>query len=82
MLDTLAGNDRRIHHGINMARNAIHAASRPGYPGCGILDTDLIAAFDFLCLDWVLMVLEKKGLDKKVINIIKNLYRNNLTIVV
>ena len=52
-LQLVAGNDRRIHHGINMARNAIHAASRPGYPGCGILDTDLIAAFDFLCLDWV-----------------------------
>ena len=28
------------------------------------------------------MVLEKKGLDKKVISRIKNLYRNNLTIVV
>ena len=81
-LQLVAGNDRRIHHGINMARNAIHAASRAGHPGCGILDTDLIAAFDFLCLDWVYMVLEKKGLDKKVISRIKNLYRNNLTIVV
>ena len=52
-LQLVAGDDRRIHHGINMARNAIHATSKPGHHGCGILDTDLIAAFDFLCLDLV-----------------------------
>ena len=46
----VAGSDRRIHHGINMARDAIHAAGRPGHAGCGILDTDLIAAFDFMCM--------------------------------
>ena len=78
----VAGNNRRIHHGINMARNAIYAASKPNHPGCGILDTDLIAAFDFMCLDWVYMVLEKKGLDSRVINRLKNLYMDNSTIVV
>ena len=62
-----------------MARNA---ASKPGHPGCGILDTDLVAAFDFLCLDWVYMVLEKKGLDRKVILRLQNLYRDNITVVV
>ena len=62
-----------------MARNAIHAASKPG---CGILDTDLIAAFDFLFMKWVYMVLDKKGLDRRVISRIKNLYRNNISIVV
>ena len=51
-LQLVAGDDRRIHHGINLARNAIHAAGRAGHPGCRILDTDLIAAFDWLCLDW------------------------------
>ena len=81
-LQLVAGNDRRIHHGINMARNAIHAASKAGHQGSGILDTDLIAAFDFLCLDWVYMVLEKKGLDVRVISRLKNLYKDNLTIVV
>ena len=51
-IQLVAGDDRRIHHGINMARNAIHAAGKAGHPGCGILDTDLIAAFDWLCLEW------------------------------
>ena len=66
-LQLVAGDDRRIHHGINQARNAIYAAGKPGHTGCGILDTDLIAAFDWLCLEWVYMVLEKKGLDRRVI---------------
>ena len=81
-LQFVAGSDRRIHHGINMARNAISVAGKPGHPGCGILDTDLIAAFDFLCLDWVFKVLELKGLDKKIISRLRNLYSENLTIVV
>ena len=81
-LQLVAGDDRRIHHGINLARNAIHAAGRPGHPGCGILDTDLIAAFDWLCLDWTFKVLERKGLDQKVIKRLMNLYSNSVSIVV
>ena len=81
-LQLVAGSDRKIHHGINMARNAIHAAGRKGHQGCGILDTDLIAAFDFLCLQLVFMALEKKGLDPRVIARYKNLYRDNITVVV
>ena len=65
-----------------IARNAIYATGKPGHPGCGILDTDLIAAFDWLCLDWVYMVLEKKGLPSQVIQRLKNLYRDNLAVVV
>ena len=81
-LQLVAGDDRRIHHGINLARNAIYAAGRPGHPGCGILDTDLIAAFDWMCLDWVYMVLEKKGLNKKVTERLRNLYRDSVSVVV
>ena len=80
-LQLVAGSDRRIHHGINMARNAIYAAGKPGHAGCGILDTDLVAAFDFLCMDWVYKVLEQKGLDRKVIERLKNLYSESRTIV-
>ena len=81
-LQLVAGDDRRIHHGINSARNAIYAAGRAGHPGCGILDTDLIAAFDWLCLDWTYQVLERKGLDKQVITRLKNLYSNSVSVVV
>ena len=81
-LQLVPGNDRGIHHGINLARNAIYAAGKPGHPGCGILDTDLVAAFDWLCLSWTYMVLEKKGLDKQVIDRLKNLYSNSVSIVV
>ena len=76
-----AGDDRRIHHGINSARDAIHAAGCKN-EGVGILDNDYKAAFDYMVLTWVLKVLQAKGLDKEVINSILNLYGNNLTVVV
>ena len=81
-LQLVAGSSRRIHHGINLARNAIFTASKPGHPGCGILDTDLIAAFDYLCMEWVFKVLEKKGLHRDVILRLHNLYSNSVSIVV
>ena len=40
------------------------------------------AAFDFLVMSWVFMVLEKKGVSTKVINRLKNLYHENFSIVV
>ena len=80
-LQLVAGSDRRIHHGINLARNAIYVAGRPGHSGCGILDTDLVAAFDYLCMDWVFKVLEKKGMDLQVIERLQNLYCDSITVV-
>ena len=76
-----AGDDRRIHHGINKARDVIEAASGKN-EGMGILDNDYKAAFDYMVLTWVLKVLKAKGLDMEVINMILNLYSNNLTVVV
>ena len=61
-----AGDDRRIHHGINSARDAI-AAAGTGREGVGILDNDYKAAFDFMVLTWILKVLQAKGLAKEVI---------------
>ena len=80
-LQLVAGKDRRIHHGINLARDAIWAAGRRGQ-GCGILDTDLIAGFDYMTLSWCLMVLEKKGACPEFIKRLKNLYSKNLSVVV
>ena len=59
-LQLVAGEDRRIHHGINLAKDAIWAAGKRGQ-GCGILDTDLVAGFDFMSLKWCLQVLARKG---------------------
>ena len=78
----VAGDDRRIHHGINLARDAIQAASKLTRSGCGIADTDYEAAFDFLVMSWVFMVLEKKGLSKQVIDQLSNLYQDNWSIIV
>ena len=36
-LQLVAGDDRHIHHGINLARNAIYAASKAGHHGCAPL---------------------------------------------
>ena len=78
----VAGGDRRIHHGINLARNAIYAAGKLTRSGCGIADTDYQAAFDFLVMTWVFMVLRKKGLSEMVIHRLQNLYMDNLSIIV
>ena len=55
----VAGSDHRIHHGMNLARDAIHASSKLK-SGCGLLDTDYMAAFDYLVMTWVFQVLRKK----------------------
>ena len=78
----VAGDDRRIHHGINLARDAIQAASKVPNKGCGIADTDYQAAFDFLVMSWVFKVLQKKGLSQEVINRYINLYEDNLSVII
>ena len=75
------GCDRNIHHGISKARDAIFAASSSKI-GVGILDNDYMAAFDYMVLTWVFKVLKAKGLDETVIERLKNLYENHLTVVV
>jgi hypothetical protein len=72
-LQLVAGSVRSIHNCITMATHAIFAAGKPGHEGCGILTTDLVAAFDFLCMGWVFKVLQQKGT--------KNLYSDSYTIV-
>ena len=80
-LQLVAGGDRKIHHGIAMARDAIQAA-RKSRVGCGILDTDLIAAFDWMVMSWVQLVLRKKGMCEEAISRATNLYTDNFSIVV
>ena len=80
-LQLVAGEDRRIHHGINLARDAIWAAGKQG-KGCEILDTDLIAGFDYMNLSWCLKVMEKKGASPEFLARLMNMYKNNFSIVV
>ena len=51
-----AGDNRRINHGINKARDAVQAASG-SREGMGLLDNDYKAAFDFMVMLWVFKVL-------------------------
>ena len=75
-----AGDDRKIHHEINKARDAIFTASSKNQ-GSGILDNDYMAAFDLMVLTWVFKVLRAKGLAEQVINRLKSMYENHLTVV-
>ena len=77
----VAGSNRKIHHCVNLARDAIVAANKSNGT-CGILDADFMAAFDYLDMNWVFMVLEKKGLCQNVINKVRNIYKDNKTTVV
>ena len=79
-LQLVAGDDRRIHHGINLARDAVQQAGK-NKSGCGLLDLDFLAGFDWLDMAWVYLVLAKKGLSETVINRIKNLYADSISVV-
>ena len=79
-MQLVAGENRRIHHGINMARDAIQAVCKSKM-GCGLLDLDFLAGFDWLIMDWVYAVLEKKGVPSEVVNRVKRLYQNCSSIV-
>ena len=73
------GKNKKIHHAINLARDAIFAAGKEK-KGCGIVDLDFQAAFDFLCMEWVQKVLKKKGLSKQNLSKIKRIYEGGITI--
>ena len=75
----VAGSDRRIHFGINKARDCINAVSK-SKSGYALIDLDFIAAFDYTVFSWVFAVLRAKGLTEKVITRISNMYANNITI--
>ena len=80
-LQLVTGGEKRISHGVAMARDAIQAASK-SKTRCGILDTDLIAAFCNMVAPWCYQVMYKKGLSDEVLARYRNLYEDNLSIVV
>ena len=64
-----------------MDRDAIQAASTNNTE-CGILDTDLMAAFCNMVSTWCYMVMICKGLSETVVNCYRKLYDDNFSIVV
>ena len=80
-IQLVAGSDRRIHHGINSARDAVHHSAKIK-SGCGLLDLDFMAGFDWLDMSWVYLVLKKKGVCDQVINRLKRIYSNSTSVVV
>ena len=76
----VAGTDRNIHQGISRARDAIFAVSKSRM-GCGIADTDFVAAFDWLVLNWVWKVLRKLGVNAKIVKKFQDFYTDSITIV-
>ena len=55
----VAGKSHNIHHGIYGARDDIYITNSKGLR-CGIGNQDYVATFDFLVLDWIRLVLERK----------------------
>ena len=75
----VAGEDRRIHHAINKARDCIYAVSKSKV-GCAILDFDFMAAFDFFTFTWLSMVLRAMGACEEGISKVEHIYKDRLTI--
>ena len=78
-MQLVAGDDRRIYHGINLARDAIQQVGK-SKAGCGILDLNFLTGFDWLDMAWV--SLEKKGVAREVINRLRNIYTDSIPVVV
>jgi hypothetical protein len=70
----VAGDDRRIHHMINKARDSIQAVSK-SKQGCALLDLDFVAAFDNQVLSWVIAILHVQGVSR-----ISTLHKDSITI--
>ena len=73
--------EKDIYHGVAMARDTIHAAGI-NRDRCGLLDTDIIAAFCNMVSKWCFSVMSKKGLAPEVISRYRNIYKQNFSIVV
>ena len=69
------GDDRRIYHGINSAKDAITIASSRN-ENCGMADLDLVAAFNLVSMAWICLVLLAKGMSQQNVERFRNMYKN------
>ena len=73
------GKEKRIHHAISLARDTIFL-SNSRKKGRAIADLDFKSAFDLVCMEWVFMVLKKKGLSPISIERIRRYYEDSITV--
>ena len=66
-LQLVSGGEKRISHGVAMARDAINAAGNDNKKG-GILDRDLMGGFCNMVTSWCYKVMYTKGVSQEVIN--------------
>ena len=78
-LQVVAGDNRRIHHAINKARDAINAVSKSKV-GCALLDLDFEMAFCLQAFSWVVLVLRAKGACEEAINRLLHIYEDRITL--
>ena len=78
----VSGSDRRIHHCINMTRDAVFKGNANTRKGSGIQDNDFHAAFVLIMSEWAIQVLDKKGCGETFKDWIKSLFTNVVSIVV
>ena len=77
----VAGSDSRIHQGISLARYAIQQAGKSKV-GCGLLDLDFMAGFDWMVMAWVYKVSLKNGVCMEVISRLQRIFASSYTVVV
>ena len=80
-VDQYAAGPRKISHAITKVRDCINLIG-PSAPGCAIIQTDFVSAYDFLCLKWTMRVLRKKGVSEHFVSTLENVYSNNQSFVI
>ena len=77
-LQVVSSDNRRIYHAINKARDAINSTSS-SKAGCALMDLNFISVFCYQTMEWVLKVVDPKGLDSNVISRIKHISANRVS---
>lgn len=59
---------------MNSARDAIQVATNRKL-NCGLVDIDLVAGFNLVCMQWIALVLLAKGLSETNVKRFTNMYK-------
>ena len=70
---------KRVSQAVCLTRNAIECV-KPS-ERAAVIETDFVSAFDLMTIDWVLMVLRKKGCSEQFVRVLQSIYRDSDTFV-